>query len=247
MIIEENLPESILVQFPQYTRNVGFYRFTPYHVLVDLMLEQSLNPNSIVLDAGCGKNSALPANANGIAVDISLESVRTLKQQRHGLECVCANIEALPFKRASFDVVVCRDVLEHCNCALSVKEFGRVLKRGGEFIASTSNAFSPAILLDKLLGRLADLIVLKVAHSRYFFRTQHLNPYSLKSELARAGLAPKRLLMVTTPPLLTAQTWREFVKRVPWKLVPWLFVSVMSARFRIFRETLIVNAMKCKQ
>jgi len=36
LVIEENLPESILVQFPQYTRNVGFYRFTPYQVLVDL-------------------------------------------------------------------------------------------------------------------------------------------------------------------------------------------------------------------
>lgn len=246
MIIEENLSESVLVRFPQYTRNVGFYRFTPYQVLVDLMLEESIKPNSTVLDAGCGKNPALPTNVNGVAVDISLESVRMLKRQKRGLECFCASVEALPFKRASFDIVVSRDVLEHCNSALSVREIGRVLKQGGEFIASTSNGFSPIMLLDKLLGRFADCIAGNVG-SQYFPRTQHLNPYSLKSELVRAGFATKRLLMVTTPPLLTAQTWRVFVKRVPWKLVPWLFVSVLSARFRIFRETLVVNAMKCRQ
>ena len=174
----------------------------------------------------------LPANVHGVAVDILFESVRILKQQRGYLECVCASLEALPFKQASFDVVVSRDVLEHCDPSLVIKEIGRVLKRGGEFIASTSNGFSPIMLLDQLFGRLIDRIAAK-AGSQYFSRTQHLNPYSLKSELAQTGLATEQLLTMTTPPLLTAQTWREFVKRVPWKLVPWLFVSVLLSPLRV--------------
>ena len=152
MIIEENLSESVLAQFPQYVRNVGFFRFTPYQVLVDLMLAESIKSISTVLDAGCGRNSVLPASVHGVAVDILRESVRILKQQRSSLECVCASLEALPFKQASFDIVVSRDVLEHCDSSLVIKEIGRVLKRNGEFIASTSNVFSPIMLLDQLFG-----------------------------------------------------------------------------------------------
>lgn len=120
-----------------------------------------------------------------------------------------------------------------------------MLKHGGWFVASTSNGLSPIILLGRLLGSLADRIAEK-AGSRYLPRTQYLNPFSLKSELAEAGLATKQLLTVTTPPLLTAQSWPEFGKRMPWKLVPWLFVSVLLKHFRVFRETLVVRAMKCR-
>lgn len=185
----------------------------------------------------------MPNNDNGVAIDISIESVRILKQRRHSLECICASAEALPFKYSCFEVVVSKDVLEHCNPTLMFKEVGRVLIQGGKFIASTSNGFSPIMLLDTLFGRIVDRIAERTG-SQYFPRTHRLNPYSLKSELVRAGLTIKQLLIVTTPPLLTAQTWREFVKRMPWKLVPWLFVSVLTARFRIFREMLVVNAIK---
>lgn len=118
-----------------------------------------------------------------------------------------------------------------------------MLKPSGEFIASTSNIFSPIMLFDQLFGSLSDRIAEKTG-SKYFHRVKHLNPYGLKSELAQAGLSTKQLFIMTTPPLLTAQTWREFVARFPWKLVPWLFVSMPLKHFRIFRETLVTKARK---
>lgn len=241
---KENLSEAVLAEFPQYVHNVGFYQFTPYHVLVDLMLAESIDQNSIVMDAGCGSKSVIPENSLGVAVDIVHESVETLKQRRRNLDCVCASLEALPFKQACIDIVVSRDVLQHCNSALAIKEMGRVLKHGGKFIASTSNRFNPVILLGKLLGTFADSVVAQVG-VKYFRRTRRLNPYSLKTELARAGLATKNLLMAITHPFLTAQTWRRFVKHIPWKLFPWLFVSIALRRARILRETLVVKAKKC--
>lgn len=241
----EQISEETLIQFPQYVHNVGFYRFTPYQILIDLMLRESIGTDSLVLDAGSGRNSVLPESAHGVAVDILRESVRVLKKQRSDLACICASIEMLPFKEASFDVVVSRDVLEHCDSDSAFREICNVLKQEGRFIASTSNLFSFAVLLDQLLGPIADLIATKEG-SHYFRRTRHLNPYSLKFELYRAGLAVEKMFFVTTPPLLTAQTWRVFVKRVPWKLIPWLFVSLLFAHFQIFKETLVVNAIKYK-
>jgi SAM-dependent methyltransferase len=244
LIITESLPESILAQFPQYTRNVGFFRFTPYQVLVDLMLAESIKPNSTVMDAGCGINSVIPINVFGVAVDVLCKSVRTLKKNRRDLNCICASLEALPFKQVCFDIIVSKDVIEHCNSTLAIKEIGRVLKPSGEFITSTSNIFSPIFLFDQYFNRFTDRIAEKTG-SKYFQRIKHLNPYSLRSELAQAGLTTKRLFMVTTPPLLTVRTWREFVKRFPWKLIPWLVVSMSLKHFRIFRETLVAEARKC--
>lgn len=124
LIIEENLSEITLAQFPQYARNIGFYRFTPYQVLVDLMLAKCVKLNSTVLDAGCGRKSVLPENVHGVAVDILRESVRILKTKRRNLECLCASLDGLPFKQASFDVVASRDVLEHCDSTLVIEEIG---------------------------------------------------------------------------------------------------------------------------
>jgi 2-polyprenyl-6-hydroxyphenyl methylase/3-demethylubiquinone-9 3-methyltransferase len=48
--------------------------------------------------------------------------------------CFCeGSIEDLPYESQSFDIVNCLDVLEHtCNPGAVIKEFNRVLKRGGK-------------------------------------------------------------------------------------------------------------------
>lgn len=140
-----------------------------------MFLREYIESKSIVLDAGCGKNSVLPENVHGIAVDISCEGLRALNQNRVDLQCICASVEILPFKKGIFDVVVSRDILEHYNSHLAIQKISRNIKREGKFIASTSNLFSPIIMLDHFLGPIADTIAGRNG-SQYFTRTKTSKP-----------------------------------------------------------------------
>jgi SAM-dependent methyltransferase len=242
-MINESLPESVLDRFPQYSHNIGFYVFTPYQIILDLVLAESLKPNSMIMDAGCGLKSAIPLNTPGVAVDILHENVKMLKQQRRDVGCVCASLEALPFRQECFSIVYSRDVLEHCDSKAVIEEISRVLNRGGEFIASTSNLISPIMLVDQYFSSITNRIAEK-AGSKYYRRDKHLDPYGFKFQLSQAGMLTEQLFMITTPPLLTARTWREFKLRFPLKLVPWLILSMALEPFRIFREILVVKAKK---
>ncbi len=56
-----------------------------------------------------------------------------------------ADAEALPFKNESFDIVICRDVLEHLDQpSKAVAEAHRVLVNGGYYFVTTPNAYNVA-------------------------------------------------------------------------------------------------------
>src|SRR5207253_8162604 len=56
------------------------------------------------------------------------------------IDYLAATGEKLPFANASFDSVVCADVLEHVDSPLAViAEISRVLKDGGVFLYDTIN------------------------------------------------------------------------------------------------------------
>jgi SAM-dependent methyltransferase len=83
-----------------------------------------------VLDVGCGPKPYFPIFAPyaGEYVGIDLEPGADLQ----------GSAEALPVADQSFDVVVCTQVLEHCeDPALAVRELRRVARPGGRVLAST--------------------------------------------------------------------------------------------------------------
>jgi SAM-dependent methyltransferase len=239
----EHLPLRVSIKFPQYVHNVGFYYFTPYQILLDLILGKLVKPNSVVLDAGCGSKSLIPKGANNVAIDILRSNVQNARKKQKELNYVCANLENLPFISGCFDIAFSKDVLEHCNSKIAINELGRVLKEEGKLIASTSNLLSPIMLIDQLFSSLTNRIA-NTAGTNYYHREKHLSPYALRFELAYASLYVEKLYFVTIPPLLSSETWREFVSRFPRKLIPWLFISVGLTNFRIFREMLVVRSKK---
>lgn len=89
-----------------------------------------------VLDAGCGTGgtlSHLPALCRGVGVDFSPDALQ-LSQQRGLSRLARASVERLPFASASFDLVLCSDVIYHLGVAHDVEaltEFCRVLRPGG--------------------------------------------------------------------------------------------------------------------
>lgn len=121
-----------------------------------------------VLDVGCGGGYTCEFLAKRGAivtgVDQSLDCIHAAKE--HALEHELAityynaTAEALPLPDATFDVVVCVDVLEHiADLNQTLSEIGRVLKPGGIFCFDTINrTFRSKVimiwLLENMLGEI---------------------------------------------------------------------------------------------
>ncbi|MCW3015309.1 MAG: bifunctional 3-demethylubiquinone 3-O-methyltransferase/2-octaprenyl-6-hydroxy phenol methylase [Solirubrobacterales bacterium] len=98
-------------------------------------------PGAQLLDVGCGGGLLAP-HVHGyrhVGVDLSERGLAIAAE--HGVEPVHADVAALPFEDARFDVVVAGEILEHVpDLDGTVAEALRVLKPGGTFVCDTINA-----------------------------------------------------------------------------------------------------------
>ena len=118
-----------------------------------------LKPGSLVLDAGCGGGRHLRAlaklpNLNIIGIDKSgsdlNDALTGLKNMPEALSdnylVSRADIKNLPFAPASFDCVICSEVLEHIpDHENALKELVRILKPQGDLVVSVPRYFSEKI------------------------------------------------------------------------------------------------------
>jgi len=103
--------------------------------LVSLLPEFSGN----ILDAGCGTGQIvpylLPKASRILGVDSSrkmIEAARIQYGKNPDVEFIESSLENMPLTDGSVDVVICSMVLHHAsNPAVTLKEFSRVLKKGG--------------------------------------------------------------------------------------------------------------------
>lgn len=85
-----------------------------------------------VLDVGCGPKPYYPFFAEHASEYVGVDVVENPAAELRG------SVEALPVADASFDVVLCTQVLEHCDDpAQAVRELRRVTAPGGRVLAST--------------------------------------------------------------------------------------------------------------
>jgi SAM-dependent methyltransferase len=100
---------------------------------------------AIVLDAGCGTGYGARelANAASVAgIDISAEALLHARREFGGphVRFLGADCEALPFRDASFDLVVAFEVIEHlAHWQQLLTEAKRVLRPAGVLLVSTPN------------------------------------------------------------------------------------------------------------
>ncbi len=119
--------------------------------------------NKTVLDIGCGVGEAsvffAERGATVVGVDISPEMVKTTKKlaklhkvaQRVNSEI--ADIQSLPFKTNSFDIIHGKAILHHVNLNEAVKEVYRALKPGGIAIFSDPLDYNLFIKLYEIISR----------------------------------------------------------------------------------------------
>jgi SAM-dependent methyltransferase len=85
-----------------------------------------------VLDVGCGVKPYYPFFAGRASAYVGVDVVPNPAAELRG------PVEALPVEDGSFDLVLCTQVLEHCDDpAQAVRELRRVTAPGGRVLAST--------------------------------------------------------------------------------------------------------------
>lgn len=122
----------------------------------------NLPANAKVLDAGCGEGRHCHALAWHhpscwvVGFDLNPDDLHTAKtrgneffqalNQNPTLHYSCANGLQLPFKNASFDAVICSEVLEHIvEYSAFLDELNRIIKPGGLLLISVPRAWPERI------------------------------------------------------------------------------------------------------
>ncbi len=153
--------------------------------------------------------------ATVVGVDISGATARAAEQRYPSLEASVADLLALPFGPGSFDVVVSNSSLDHFGARASlqagVAELARVLRRGGQLVATLDNRANPVIAArtSRLAGPLQRLGVV---------------PYCLGATCGARGL----VAMLGQAGFAVAEV--RLIMHCPPQLAAWLAVRCRAGR-----------------
>jgi len=174
------------------------------------LVEKNIWQQSMILDAGCGSGEtilALTQNTQGIGVDINRERIRDAHKSSKALKklfsFLIADVEKIPFRSKIFDIIICSFVLEHLrNPEKAIEQFASVLKVNGKLYVTTSDAFSPMMLIDRMLPerwlfKFKLLNALRISRDRRFYLINH--PLKLKRTLVNCGFRLEKFSYVGVP------------------------------------------------
>ena len=151
-----------------------------------------------VLDLGCGggfmAETMATRGARVTGIDPSPAAIATARDHAGAnalpIDYLVASGEALPFAAATFDIVVCVDVLEHIKAWEGVvSEVRRVLRPGGLFLFDTINRNPLAAFVLVTIGERTIGLLPPGTHDPTMF----IRPSELKASLERNGFAVGRL------------------------------------------------------
>ncbi len=118
-----------------------------------LVEEMKLKPTDKILDVGCGDGFYLflltklvKFKNKLIGIDLQLESIEAAKRlvPHKSIQYIVGDITKYPFKKESFDKIICSEVIEHFDSDLiGLKAMNRLLKKGGNLFITVPNLCYP--------------------------------------------------------------------------------------------------------
>lgn len=164
--------------------------------LVSLSVKQ--RTSWLGLDAGCGKGSHLGKTYREKTVGV--DSGDRIAQNKDIDRKVICNLEALPFKGASFDIITSRFVVEHLRRPrVAFREFSRVLRPGGALVIWTTNLMNYMMVISLITpNSFHSLLKTKLLRAcgdtcPTFYRAN--TPWKLVKLLRHSGFSKKELIM----------------------------------------------------
>jgi SAM-dependent methyltransferase len=174
------------------------------------VIERLVRPGDRVLDAGCGSGRLVTYDLRGRAsliagVDLSSEVAQNPNIDRP----LRASLTGLPFASETFDLIICKHVLEHLEQPESAfRELARILRRQGRLLVLTPNRFHYVPLLASLLPLPFQRLVAsgrglapREAHPTLYRAN---TPRRLRRLARQAGLRVAVLRLFETPPVYLA-------------------------------------------
>lgn len=147
-------------------------------------LELQINDESLVLDAGSGTGlvtkgfyKAKFRPKKTITLDLSLNSLKVSREQfqkdksiiTNDICPVQGNVLSLPFADGTFDLILTCGVLEYVSLEDGLKEFSRVMKKGGKLILIPVKPSIIGSVLEFLYNfKLHPIVEVKKAAQAYF-------------------------------------------------------------------------------
>lgn len=122
--------------YPDHARNWDDQIFRE-HIL------DHLKPEHSVLDMGAGAGIVASMNFRGLAKSVVGIDLDPRVEENEFLDsAVVGDVTKTPFEDASFDVIICDNVMEHIEFPVAfLAEVSRLLKPGGIFLGKTPNKF----------------------------------------------------------------------------------------------------------
>lgn len=172
----------LIKNFPQAENS-----FSIYYKYIKPEIDQA----NFVLDAGCGRGiMTAKTSAKKIwGIDLHPPAIKYAASHFNDQNRLyfIANLEQMPFKLKSFDVILAFNVIEHLKYPdLTFKEFGRMINdKKGKLIIFTPNILNPFYFLNKLClslfgRRLTNLFFKRKNRTPTFYRTNHILLLDLK-------------------------------------------------------------------
>lgn len=185
--------------------------------------------------AGTGYFAFLVARRYGapvVAADLDGAAVR-YASRRPSVHSVQANLLALPFADATFDLVLLMDVLAHFSKGedfRALRESVRLLRPGGYLLLRTSA-----------------LDIFRSRHSAFVWERQRFTAGRLRNLAAGAGLEIRRLtyanFLLSPLALLKFRVWEPLTRAVPasgLEPLPWPLETLFYAALRL--ESALIGA-----
>jgi SAM-dependent methyltransferase len=125
----------------------------------DILSNEKISSNSHVLDAGCGTGQTASYlyqqyKAKVVGLEISSIMVEKAKSrflaQQIPIQLIAGSVERIPFEDNTFDFILSESVLAFVNKPKALREFYRVLKKGGRFIANEMTINKNLLLQEEL-------------------------------------------------------------------------------------------------